>query len=82
MKWFIKLDVSAVFHKFRICEGDEWKTAFRTHFRLYEWMVTPFRLSEMFSTFQRYINWILKDYLDDFCSVYLDDVLVFLKGSL
>ena len=31
------------------------------------------------STFQSYINETLVDYLDDFCSAYLDDVLIFSK---
>ena len=71
-----------MFYKIRICEKDEWKTTFRTRFNLYKWMITPFELSGAPSTFQRYINWTLKDYLDDFCSVYLDDILIFSKGSL
>ena len=35
-KWFTKLDVIAAFHKIRVAEGDEWKTAFRTRFGLFE----------------------------------------------
>ncbi|KAK1920528.1 hypothetical protein P3342_008289 [Pyrenophora teres f. teres] len=34
------------------------------------------------STFQRYINWTLREYLDEFCSAYLDDVLIYTDGSL
>jgi hypothetical protein len=41
-KWFTKIDIAAAFHKIRIAEGDEWKTAFRTHYGLFEWLVTPF----------------------------------------
>ena len=45
-------------------------------------MVISFRLLKVLSTFQRYINWILKDYLDDFCLAYLDNMLIFSKRSL
>ncbi len=31
-KWFTKLDVISAFHKIRVQEGDEWKTAFRTRY--------------------------------------------------
>lgn len=81
-KWFTKVDVIAAFHKIRIAKGDEWKTAFRTRYGLYEWLVTPFGLANAPSTFQRYINWALRDYLDDFCSAYMDDVLIYTDGSL
>lgn len=81
-QWFTKLDVIAAFHKIRIAEGSEWLTAFRTRFGLFEWLVTPFGLANAPSTFQRYINWTLRDFLDEFASAYLDDVLVFSSGSL
>ena len=35
-KWFTKLDVIIAFYNIRITEGDEWKTAFRTRYSLYE----------------------------------------------
>ena len=37
----------------------------------------PFRLCNAPSTFQSYINDSLREFLDDFCSAYLDDVLIF-----
>lgn len=81
-KWFTKLDVSAAFHKVRIQKGQEWMTAFRTRYGLYEWLVTPFGLANAPSTFQKYINWTLRKYLDQFCSAYIDDILIFTDGSL
>ena len=81
-RWFTKLDVNAAFYKLRINEGDEWKTAFRTRYGLFEWLVTPFGLANAPSTFQRYINWTLRDFLDEFASAYLDDILIFTSGSL
>jgi transposase InsO family protein len=76
---YTKLDVIAAFHRLRIAEGDEWKTAFRTRFGSYEWMVTPFGLANAPSTFQRYINWVLRDLLDDYCSAYIDDIIIYSK---
>ena len=81
-KWFTKLDVIAAFHKIRVQEGDEWKTAFRTRYGLFEWLVTPFGMTGAPATFQRYINSTLQDYLDEFCSAYIDDVLIYSDGSL
>ncbi|EOA88025.1 uncharacterized protein SETTUDRAFT_108663, partial [Exserohilum turcica Et28A] len=81
-KWFTKLDVIAAFHKIRVAPGDEWKTAFRTRFGLFKWLVTPFGMANSPSTFQRYINWTLREHLDDFCLAYLDDVLIYTDGDL
>ena len=71
----------AAFYKIRIAEGDEWLTAFRTRYGLFEWLVTPFGLANAPSTFQKYVNWALRDYLDEFASAYLDDILIFTDGS-
>ena len=81
-KWLLKLDVSAAFHKVQLAKGEEWKTAFRTRYGLFEWKVCPFGLTGSPATFQRYINWVLCDYLNDFCSTYVNDILIFSSGSL
>ena len=81
-RWLTKLDVSSAFHRIRIAKGEEWKTAFRTRYGRYEWKVCPFGLANAPAAFQRYINWALREYLDDFCSAYVDDILVFTSGSL
>jgi hypothetical protein len=80
-KWFIKLNVIIVFYKLRIAEGDEWKTAFRTRYGLFEWLVTPFRLANAPSIFQKYINYTLWDYLDEFYSTYVNDILIYSSRS-
>jgi len=81
-KWFTKLDVIAAFNKLRIAQGDEWKTAFRTRYGLFEWLVMPFGLANAPSAFQRYVNWVLREYLDDFVSAYVDDILIYTDGTL
>lgn len=74
---FSKFDVISAFHQIRIKDGDQEKTAFLTRFGLFEYTVMPFGLTNAPATFQAYINEVLRDYLDEFCSAYLDDVLVF-----
>lgn len=81
-RWFTKLDVIAAFHKLRLAKGEEWKTAFRTRYGLFEWRVVPFGLTGAPAAFQRYINSVLQDYLDDFVSAYVDDILIYSSGSL
>ncbi len=46
-------------------------------YRLYEWMMTSFKLVNVLSTFQRYINWVLQNFLNEFCSVYVNNILIF-----
>ncbi len=40
-------------------------------------MMTSFELVNVLSIFQRYINWVLRDFLNKFCSVYVNDILIF-----
>ena len=76
-KYISKMDVISAFHRICVKDGDEWKIAFNTHFGLYEWLVTPFVLTGAPTTFQRYINCVLRDELDICCSAYIDDVVIY-----
>jgi transposase InsO family protein len=76
-KFFTKLDLRDAYHRIRIKRGDEWKTAFRCRYGHYEYKVMPFGLCNAPATFQSYINTAMKGILDDFCVVYLDDILIF-----
>ena len=53
------------------------KMAFVTRYGLYEYTVLPLGLCNAPSTFQRLMNDIMGEYIDDFVLVYLDDILVF-----
>ncbi|OQD63305.1 hypothetical protein PENANT_c470G05598, partial [Penicillium antarcticum] len=75
------LDLRDAYHRIRIKEGDEWKTAFRTRYGHFEYTVMPFGLANTPATFQAYINRALCDLLDQFCVVYLDDILIFSQNE-
>ncbi len=74
---FTKLDLRNAYHLVRIREGDEWKTAFNTPRGHFEYLVMPFGLSNSPAVFQALVNDVLRDMVDQFIYVYLDDISIF-----
>ena len=76
-QFFTKLDLRNAYHLVRIKEGDEWKTAFNTPTGHYEYLVLPFGLTNAPAVFQALVNDVLRDFINRFAFVYLDDILIF-----
>ena len=57
-------------------------TTFCTRYRAYKCKVLPFRLTNRPVIYQRYINNVLFNYLDDFCTIYLDDIIIYSENVL
>uniref|UniRef100_A0A3P9MBI2 Gypsy retrotransposon integrase-like protein 1 n=1 Tax=Oryzias latipes TaxID=8090 RepID=A0A3P9MBI2_ORYLA len=74
---FSKSDLLNAYYLVRIREGDEWKTAFNTPLGHFEYLVMPFGLTNAPATFQNLVNDVLRDFLNRFVFVYLDDILIY-----
>ncbi|QRW26145.1 Retrotransposable element Tf2 protein [Rhizoctonia solani] len=80
-KVFTKLDLQWGYNNVRVKEGDEWKTAFRTKYGLYESLVMTFGLTNAPAAFQHFMNELFKDLLDVCVIIYLDDILIYSKDD-
>ena len=75
--FFTKLDLRNAYHLVCSKEGDEWKTAFNTPRGHYEYLVMLFGLMNVPAVFQALVNDILRDVINRYVFVYLDDILIF-----
>lgn len=78
-RFYSSLDATWGFWQNPVAEEDIQKTAFNTRYGAYEFLVTPFGLKNSPSAFQRMMDEIFKDYIDDFLLVYVDDLLIYSK---
>src|ERR1700742_4276006 len=75
--WFTSLDLAAGYHQVEMAEEDKEKTAFICSQGLYEYNVMPFGLKNAPGTFQRLMDEILEEYIGEFVTVYLDDIMIY-----
>ena len=74
---FIKIDIRNAYYRIRIRKNDEWKTAFRIRYKQFEYQIIFFDLVNASAIFQFYVNDALKSYIDIYCVIYLNDVLIY-----
>ena len=77
IKIFNKFDIIAIFNEIRIKKENVKKIVFLTRYNLFEYVIISFELYNASSTFQIFINEILKKYLNDFYLIYLNDILIY-----
>ena len=76
-KIFSTIDLKNGYYQVKIEPSSCKYTAFATSFGFYEFKVLPMGLTNAVATFQRLMNKVLKEYIDKFCVVYLDDIIVY-----
>ena len=79
IKYFIKRDLRETYNLIRMKAKKKWKTTFRTRYEHYEYTMMSFEFINVSTTCQKMINDALREYLNVFVIVYLNDILIFFK---
>ena len=75
-QYFTKINLREAFYLLRIQKSNKWKTAFWTSFSLFQFLVMPFGLCNIPTSFYSYVDQALKR-LKDKPITYLDNILVY-----
>ena len=78
---FSKIDLRLGYYQLRVKDVDVPKTSFRNRFGHYEFLVTPFGLTDAPAAFMDLMNRVFRPYVDQFVVVFMDDILVYSKDA-
>ncbi len=78
-KHLTRLNIISAFNKLQMHLDNENYTTFITALEAYKYKMLSFKLTNELIFFQQYMNDILWDFLNEFCQVYLDDILIYSK---
>ncbi|GBG66729.1 hypothetical protein CBR_g68713 [Chara braunii] len=79
-KYFSKLDLKLGYHQISTQPNDRYKTAFKTRYGHFEWVVMHFGLTNAPTTFQAAMTNEFRAMLDRFVLVYQDNILIYRRS--
>ncbi len=78
-KHLTRLNIISAFNKLQMHFNSENYITFITALEAYKYKMLSFELTNKLIFFQQYMNDVLWNFLNDFCQVYLDDIIIYSK---